>query len=188
MHNVLKVFFLMAYLLTGTTAYGEKAPDSLASLIPKLKAWGENPTLVQIVKEHNETNISLDEISKRDEVWKRTTGVDDFMEGVLSNSGAIELKKLEASLPFLFECFLMGNQGENISMTNKTSDYWQGDEAKFQKSFNGGAGQVHVGDVKFDESAQVYQVQISVPVTDGVKAIGAITIGVDLDAYEESLE
>jgi hypothetical protein len=73
-------------------------------------------------------------------------------------------------------------------MTNKTSDYWQGDEAKFQKSFNGGAGQVHVGDVKFDESAQVYQVQISVPVTDGVKAIGAITIGVDLDAYEESLE
>jgi hypothetical protein len=69
-------------------------------------------------------------------VWKRTTGVDELMESILSNSGATELKKLEASLPFLFECFLMGSKGENISMTNKTSDYWQGDEEKFQKSFN----------------------------------------------------
>jgi len=49
-------------------------------------------------------------------------------------------------------------------MTNKTSDYWQGDEAKFTESFKGGSGAVHIGDVEFDQSAQAYLVQISVPV------------------------
>lgn len=188
MPSLLKIIFMVVYLSIGSSTYGEKAPDSIASLIPKLEAWGANEELVEIVREHNRKNISLEEILKRDEIWKRTTGVDEFMDDILSNRGAVELKKLEASLSFLFECILMGNKGENISMTNKTSDYWQGDEAKFKKSFNNGVGKVHVGAVEFDESAQGYQVQISVPVNDGVKTIGAITIGVDLDAYEESME
>ena len=52
-------------------------------------------------------------------------------------------------------------------MTDKTSDYWQGDEAKFKKSFNGGAGAVFVDDVSFDKSSQTYSVQVSVPVKEG---------------------
>jgi hypothetical protein len=69
-------------------------------------------------------------------------------------------------------------------MTNKTSDYWQGDEAKWQESFKDGAGAVHAGGVEFDESSQDYLVQISVPVMDSGKAIGALTIGVNLDFLE----
>jgi len=38
--------------------------------------------------------------------------------------------------------------------------------------------------VEFDDSAQAYLVQISVPVMDGGSAIGAITIGVNLDELE----
>ena len=75
----------------------------------------------------------------------------------------------------------MDNQGANVAMTDKTSDYWQGDEAKFQKAFNGGAGAVFIDAVKFDESAQAYLVQVSVPVMDGDQAIGAITMGIDVD-------
>ncbi|WP_197466328.1 MULTISPECIES: hypothetical protein [unclassified Oleiphilus] len=78
----------------------------------------------------------------------------------------------------------MDNQGANVAMTNKTSDYWQGDEAKWQESFKDGAGAVHIGDVEFDESAQAYLVQVSVPVMDGGTAIGAITIGINLDDLE----
>jgi len=66
-------------------------------------------------------------------------------------------------------------------MTDKTSDYWQGDEAKFKKSYNGGSGAVFVDDVEFDDSAQAYLCQVSVPVKDGAEVIGAITIGVDVD-------
>jgi len=60
-------------------------------------------------------------------------------------------------------------------MTNKTSDYWQGDEVKWQESFKGGAGAVHIGEIEFNGSAQDYLVQISVPVVEGDKAIGAKT-------------
>lgn len=40
--------------------------------------------------------------------------------------------------------------------------------------------------VELDSSAQAYLVQVSVPVMDGDAAIGAITIGIDLDRLEPS--
>ncbi len=78
----------------------------------------------------------------------------------------------------------MDNQGTNVAMTDKTSDYWQGDEAKFQKSFNGGNGAVFVDEVEFDDSSQAYLVQVSVPVKDGDTVIGAIPFGIDVDQVE----
>ena len=71
-----------------------------------------------------------------------------------------------------------------MAMTDKTSDYWQGDEAKFQKSYNGGSGAVFVDEVEFDDSAQAYLCQVSVPVKDGAEVIGAITIGIDVDKIQ----
>ncbi len=72
----------------------------------------------------------------------------------------------------------------NVCMTDKTSDYWQGDEAKFKESYKDGQGALHVSKVKFDDSTQTYVVQVSVPVVDGSEIIGAITIGVDVDKIE----
>lgn len=80
----------------------------------------------------------------------------------------------------------MDNQGANVAMTNKTSDYWQGDESKFTQSYRGGKGATHIGDVEFDESAQAYLVQVSVPVIESGKAIGAVTIGVNIDELEQT--
>ena len=78
----------------------------------------------------------------------------------------------------------MDNQGANVAMTDKTSDYWQGDEAKFKESYNNGEGAVHISDVEFDDSTQAYLVQVSVPVKDGDAIIGAITVGIDVDRIE----
>jgi sensor histidine kinase regulating citrate/malate metabolism len=75
----------------------------------------------------------------------------------------------------------MDNQGANVCMTNRTSDYWQGDEAKWQKSFEGGKGAIFIDERKYDSSAKAVIVQISVPVMDGDKAIGAITVGIKVD-------
>ena len=57
------------------------------------------------------------------------------MKALMNNSAAKELLKFESSKPYFTEVFLMDNQGANVAMTNKTSDYWQGDEAKFIESF-----------------------------------------------------
>ena len=80
----------------------------------------------------------------------------------------------------------MDNQGANVAMTNKTSDYWQGDEDKFTNAYKGGAGGVDISKSKFDDSAKAYLVQISVPVVDGGTVIGALCVGINLDELEKA--
>lgn len=171
--------------LTGLNARAE-APETVNALIPTIKQWGENPVVVAAVKEQNAKNISLEAIQKRDKEWIAATGLDDGMKAMMQNAAAAELNKLEATKPYFFESFLMDNQGANVAMTNKTSDYWQGDEDKFTNSFKGGAGGVDIGKSKFDDSAKAYLIQISVPVVDGGKAIGALCVGVNLDELEKA--
>jgi len=171
--------------LISTTLLAEEIPASVLKMAPTFMSFGSNAALVAAVNKQNTENLSLDEIKSRDQKWQATPGVDAFMTSLLENSGAKALFEIEKSKPYFVELFLMDNKGANVSMTNKTGDYWQGDEAKWKKSFNNGAGALHVGKVKFDESAQAYLVQVSVPVKDADKVVGALTIGINLDELGE---
>ena len=64
-----------------------------------------------------------------------------------------------------------------------TSDYWQGDDAKWQKTYQVGPHAVFVDEVEQDESTQRYQTQVSVSIADPVtgEVIGAVTIGIDAE-------
>jgi len=64
-----------------------------------------------------------------------------------------------------------------------TSDYWQGDEAKFTQTYAVGSDAVHFSDIDFDESSQSYQAQISFTIIDPASGapIGAMTVGVLAD-------
>jgi len=106
------------------------------------------------------------------------------MKAIMENECGQHLRSIQNSAPYFAEIFVMDNRGANVAMTDKTSDYWQGDEAKFQKSFNAGAGAIFVDDVDFDDSAQAYLVQVSVPIKKAGQVIGAITFGIDIDAVE----
>ena len=78
----------------------------------------------------------------------------------------------------------MDNKGLNVGQSNITSDYWQGDEAKWQDTFMQGANSIHISEVEEDETTQTYQSQLSLPVIDpsSQSVIGAITIGINVDA------
>ncbi len=179
--KLVQTITLCSAVVLSMFSFAEEVPEKAKALVPTFQAWGENAVLVDAVKAHNATGITLDEIQARDKSWRAVSGVNDFMKALMTNSAAQEMSTLEQSKPYLLELFLMDNQGANVAMTNKTSDYWQGDEAKFTESFKGGVGAVHLGEVEFDESAQAYLVQISVPVMEAGKAIGAITVGINLD-------
>lgn len=162
----------------------EEVPAALTKHLSDLQKLGENPVLVAAVKAQNAKAVGLDAIKKRDAEWMAKTGVDAGMKEIMENEPAKELTKIESSQPFYFELFLMDNQGANVAMTNKTSDYWQGDEEKFTKAFKGGVGEVFVAQPEFDDSANAYLIQVSVPVIADGKAIGVLTIGVNLDELE----
>ncbi|MGD8388145.1 MAG: PDC sensor domain-containing protein [Desulfobacteraceae bacterium] len=185
-----KVFCLLVagmWVLAAFSAVGaaEKAPQKIVDLADStLVKIGTDPVIVDAVKSRNAEGATMDQIKEMDAQWRDHAGVADYMQALMDSACGKHLKGIQDSASYYAEIFVMDNQGANVAMTNKTSDYWQGDEAKFQKSYNGGNGEVFVDEVEFDESAQAYLVQISVPVMDGGKAIGAITFGIDVEAVE----
>jgi len=79
--------------------------------------------------------------------------------------------------------------GWAVGASDPNNDYWQGDENKWQLTYGAGPGSVHVGNLKFDNSALAWVVQLSLPILDpkSGKPIGAVTIGVDPSMLEHSL-
>jgi len=184
MKSVIKLLAVTT-LIISSFSFAEEVPPAVHKISTQLEALGTNVTLISAVKAQNGEGLTLEAIKNRDSKWREVAGTDSFMDGLLANAAAVELLKIEASQVYFIELFLMDNQGANVAMTSKTSDYWQGDEAKWQESFKSGVGALHVGEVEFDESAQAYLVQVSVPVMEDGKAIGAITIGINLDELGE---
>jgi len=172
-------------LLFVTAVWAEPAPKKILDLADtEIAAFGTDPILVAAVREENAKHKTLAQIKGIDARWMATPGVDDFMKSLMDSEAGKHLVAIRASHPFIAEIFVMDNQGANVAMSDKTSDYWQGDEAKWQKSFDNGRGAIFVDEVRFDSSSQAYLVQVSVPVKDDGKAIGAITFGIDIDKVE----
>ena len=163
-------------------ANAEKAPQKIIDLAnSSLAAYGTDPVIVNAVKAENAKAKTLDQIKAQDQKWQADSGVTTYMKAIMDSECGQYLRKIQKSEPYFSEVFVMDNLGANVAMSDKTSDYWQGDEAKFTKSFAGGSGAVFVDDVKFDDSSQTYLVQVSVPVKDGAAVIGAITFGLDVE-------
>lgn len=172
-------------LAAGPVSGGEKAPQAIFELAETtLSRLASDAVIVEAVKAENGKGKSLDQVKALDERWMGHAGIADYMKAMMESECGRHLRSIQESEPFYAEIFVMDNLGANVAMTDKTSDYWQGDEAKFQKSFHDGKGSLFVDEVEFDESAQAYLVQVSVPVMDGGKAIGAVTFGIDIDRLE----
>lgn len=134
-------------------------------------------------------DLSQADIDALDQAWRAEAdgGSGDLIERVLSNelSGYL-MSSLDDSEGIFTEIFVMDNRGLNVGQSGLTSDYWQGDEAKWQKTFSVGPNSVHASEIEFDESSQTYQLQISVSVVDkdSNNVIGAATFGVDAEALD----
>ena len=179
---ILMTMFIFILIGAGAASAGEKAPKEVVDLAnSKLIKLGTDPIIVEAVKTQNSKGITLAQIKEKDEAWKSHAGIADYMKSLMESSCGKHLRDIQAGADYYSEIFVMDNQGANVAMTDKTSDYWQGDEAKFQKSFNDGKGALFIDDVEFDDSAQAYLVQVSVPVKEGDQVIGAITIGINVD-------
>jgi hypothetical protein len=154
----------------------------------RIVTWARNPIIINAVKKANkEATKSLSQIIELDERWKATDGTDEWVGSFMNNPCARYLKKLQNKIEnknLYAEIFVMDKQGCIVAETDKTSDYWQGDEDKFIKSFADGEGAVFIDKAGYDVSTRVLSlVQISGPVIDPDtgKAIGAITVGLDLN-------
>jgi hypothetical protein len=110
----------------------------------------------------------------RDREW--TLNLASALRKTLSgNPCAQRLRELIAPDPLVVEAILMDAQGANVCVSRETSDYWQGDEPKWRKPFVEGRA-AFVDEPAFDQSSATYAVQLSVPVSENAKPIGALTL------------
>ena len=182
----MKALILTSLMMSGMVTAAEKAPQEIIDFTNnELTKISSQAGVVKAIKEQNAQKVSLDKIKQIDTKWKATAGIDKRMKSIMENSCAKELLAFIDKFSFITEAFVMDNQGANVCMSDKTSDYWQGDEAKFQKTFTGGAGSIFIDDVKFDKSSQTYVVQASLPIKEGNKAIGSITFSIDVDKFKK---
>jgi len=172
----------------GTAVANEFAPAITKHADTEVRQWLKDPAVVNAVKAQNQKHASLTQadVDKLDKQWRAETGASSqpMIQAVLSNDLSKFLKgKKEGSNGLYTEIFVMDNKGLNVGQSDITSDYWQGDEAKWQKTYSVGADAVHVSEVKKDESTQAFQGQLSLPVVDPAnnQVIGAITIGINVE-------
>lgn len=181
-----------ALLFAASPAMANQYESAMQSFLESnISQWASDPVLVAAIKEQNtETkDYSEAEIAKLDAKWRSGLFADNepLIEGVLTNAASDYLRdRVAQSGGAITEVFVMDAQGLNVAASDATSDYWQGDEAKFQQTYQVGADAVHFGDVELDESTGAVQAQISMTIVDSDTGyvVGAITVGVNLSALQ----
>jgi hypothetical protein len=149
----------------------------------------KNAEVQSAIRVSNAANQSIDEttILDQDAEWRREIGTTSMPEidRIMTMPASDALRKMvDESQGKIVEIIVMDNHGLNAAMSNVTSDFWQGDEDKFQQTYGKGAGSVHVGEVEFDESSQAYVVQVSFVVTDAAGLpVGAATFSLNAEAF-----
>ncbi|MAS03387.1 MAG: hypothetical protein CL534_01590 [Ahrensia sp.] len=192
MKNTVKYAVAAVALMAGVnaaTAAGEHIPAVTDYANANIKSWVSDKTVVDAIKAQNAKNAGLaqGDIDALDQKWR--AGVDGgdsaIIDEVLGNSlsGFLRDKQM-ASKGVITEIFVTDDKGLNVGQSDVTSDYWQGDEAKWQKTYGtGDAAAIFVDEAEKDESTQMLQSQVSMTVADETGApIGAITVGINLNA------
>lgn len=185
-------FTLAAILTLGATpamAAGNEQEQAIREqVVPKVRAFMTDSRVADAVNAQNDrhANLSQGNIDKLDKQWRAETnsGGGKLVSSLLGNELSKYLVTVqEGSEGMYAEVFVMDNKGLNVGQSGVTSDYWQGDEAKWQKTYGKGADAMLIDDVEFDESTQTFQSQLSLPVVDPATGdvIGAVTVGVNMD-------
>ncbi|MEM8760682.1 MAG: hypothetical protein AAGE83_10255 [Pseudomonadota bacterium] len=183
---------LVAPALVATPAAGNEFVPQLEALVDsQIQPILSDAALLAALRAQNErTNgLSQSEIEAMDQDWRAQVGAasQPLIDPVLSGPAADRLRAIREESDGVFtEVFVMDSVGLNVAASDVTSDYWQGDEAKWQATYAANASAPHFGEVELDDSTQTFQSQVSVTVRDPETgaAIGAATFGVNVELLQ----
>jgi hypothetical protein len=174
-----KKFILLLLFCSGSFDLYSNSFDLLINQnLSRWKQAVQNITIVAAVKKQNSQQIKTSEINRVDELWKKSNTITEFMKPILENVCAKKLQEVKKQFSYMAEIFIMDNQGALVCASDRTSDYWQGDEDKWTKTFN--EKKDFIDQVNFDESTQSYLIQVSFPLYDRFKkVVGVATLGIN---------
>ena len=181
---------LAAALVLSTAADADyaHAPILRDLVASKLRQIAQDPSIVSAIAAQNLETASLTQadIDKLDKEWRAETKTADKpliakIEG--RPVSAYLANTVQQGHGLITEIIVMDDKGLNVGVSSTTSDYWQGDEDKWAKTFEVGPDAIFVDDIERDESTQMLQAQVSFTIVDPAThaAIGAITFGINMD-------
>lgn len=157
----------------------------------KLKTITNDSAIIAEVKAANDTdkNKTFADITALDETWIASKTVTPAIEPYLKNTTALSLLAFQKTNPNFKEIFIADAYGLNVGETNKTSDFYQADEAWWVNTMASGAGKILHGKIEFDQSAQTEAISIYLPIIDPAsgKAIGVLKGVLNLSSIKGSL-
>jgi len=182
---------LVASAVQGFAETPPPAPDVSALVGPELKqqigTWLKTDIVRLSINAQNQRLGALTEaqILELDKQWRAERKAADkpLIAATLSNPLSVYLARMQGrSLGLFAEIFIMDRNGLNVGQSSITSDFWQGDEAKFLKTFPKGADAVFIDEPEWDKDFKVWRAQINMTITDAddKTPIGAATVEINL--------
>lgn len=124
------------------------------------------------------TNVDID---KADIAWTDRSDK-KLIDSKMNNEISTFLRtKKEGGNGVIFEILIFDNKGLNVGETDLTQDYNQGDEAKYWKTFGVGPDAIFVDKVGKDGGRNISQASLAIKDPKTGAAIGAVTVGIDVD-------
>jgi len=170
---VIQVAVAAALLAQGPSSTAVQARETAYARMPLADKIGTDPELIKAIVAKNKVEESAAEIHRIDEAWMHNPRY-PLRKTLTSGPCADRLRKLVGDDKLVVEAFLMDERGGLVCATVETSDYWQGDEAKWQKTYRDSAP---VDEPALDASTGAFAVQLSRIVNDAHGAkVGALTL------------
>ena len=179
-----------------TQAASAPTPPDAAKLITPaviadVKKLLEQPVTVISIGASNDAHDKIDQagIDSLDKEWKAESKTDKqpLIAEMLSSPLSNYLLYLQAQSAGLYtEMFVMDDKGLNVGQSSVTSDYWQGDEGKYQKTFQVGADAIYIDEGEFNDDTKTWRAQLNFTIVDpdSKAPIGAATIEMNLTELE----
>lgn len=157
---------------------------NLASQIDLLQVAGTQFNEVAGEASHAQTGTAESEIINKllalDADWRSAGDNHVLVRRILDNETSRQLREFRNISPQHVELFITDKYGANLASTNRTSDFYHGDESWWQAAYNSGEGAIFISQPEFDESNNTYTVLMALPLYRDGEVVGILRSTYDL--------
>jgi hypothetical protein len=198
--SILKTSVAMTVLfMSAASAFAEPPKPDVAKLvtpavIAEMRKFIDTEIVQVSVQAQNARfdNLAQDKIDELDNQWKAEREATDkpLIAATLSSPLSVYLARIQGkSLGLYAEIFVMDKTGLNVGQSSVTSDFWQGDEDKYQKTFAVADDALFVDEAEWDDEAKIWRDQVSFTILSAdKKKIGAVTVELNLTELERRMQ
>jgi hypothetical protein len=165
---------VQSHYVLGAEALNSALQAKVDAQIKAIQGWAGDPVIVNAVKAQN-AGLSADAAAMTQDKWKDLSKLDPFVRSFDKNPAGVFLKSKRSDI--VIRAFLCDASGLKVAFTTKTLGWSHKGDPKHEVPMTGKTWQ---GPVEQDKASGYEQIQVAVPVFDGDKSIGSLTVGLNV--------